>query len=361
VAARIANGLAQNLTELAQGSSGIERPEGEVQLIDQAKPPTIPIAPQVTLIALLAAIAGLLGAMVLVLLIEYLGDAVRSPEELTRMSGAPYLGDVATASGSRGEFVAAIPSSSGANAYRVLTAKLELARGDTPLRSLAVVGTHQADGSGIVAANIALALASRRRRVALVDAMGVEEEITSIMGLETAPGLAEALGTNRLQPTHVRRGSGVEMDVLPTGAALSEVGRIEDVREILAGLNGVAEVTIVACRQVADSPATLLWARAVDAVVIVAPRDLARRPVVASTAASLGLVGANLIGAVLSDRRRRRRRRPNTAEQPPTYEVIATPVGPGTADMSTERGRSRARRSTLDASPGQQAAPDVDS
>ncbi|MDH4143105.1 MAG: Wzz/FepE/Etk N-terminal domain-containing protein, partial [Chloroflexota bacterium] len=71
----LANALADEITLLA--SRGTSRPEGQLQVVDFAKAPTSPIAPQVSLIVGLAAIAALLGAMVLVMLVEYLSATVR--------------------------------------------------------------------------------------------------------------------------------------------------------------------------------------------------------------------------------------------------------------------------------------------
>ena len=89
-AVAIASTLGDELIQLAAG--GTTRPEGELQTVDFPETPTDPIAPQMSLIVLLAALGGLVTAVVVVLLVEYVSDAVRGREDLERLIPAPYLG-----------------------------------------------------------------------------------------------------------------------------------------------------------------------------------------------------------------------------------------------------------------------------
>ena len=67
MAATLANKLADEITQLA--SRGTSRPEGQIQPVQFAVPPTDPIAPQKSLIVGLAALAALIGAMAVPLLV----------------------------------------------------------------------------------------------------------------------------------------------------------------------------------------------------------------------------------------------------------------------------------------------------
>ncbi len=89
-AVAIASTLGDELIQLAAG--GTTRPEGELQTVDFPETPTDPIAPQMSLIVLLAALGGLVTAIVVVLLVEYVSDAVRGREDLERLIPAPFLG-----------------------------------------------------------------------------------------------------------------------------------------------------------------------------------------------------------------------------------------------------------------------------
>src|SRR4029078_2735606 len=123
----LANKLADEITQLA--SRGTSRPEGQIQPVQFAVPPTDPIAPQKSLIVALAALAALIGAMVLVMLVEYLSAAVRSEDELARLTGMLFLGKVEAAraqpSSTRG-LIDRAPESAAAAGYRLVVAKSTL-------------------------------------------------------------------------------------------------------------------------------------------------------------------------------------------------------------------------------------------
>ena len=146
-------------------SRGTSRPEGQIQPVQFAVPPTEPIAPQKSLIVGLAALAALIGAMVLVMLVEYLSAAVRSEDELTRLTGMPHLGNVdisrSLPSGERGLLDKA-PESAAAAAYRLVLAKAAFLERGRAARSIVVVGAGSDSASSQVAANLAGITASER-------------------------------------------------------------------------------------------------------------------------------------------------------------------------------------------------------
>ena len=300
-AQKIAQQLATELSNLAQGTQGIVGQEGQITVIDAADLPTTAIAPQVSLITLLAAAAGLLGAVVLVALIEYTRNAVRSPEELAALAGVPTLGSVQTsARGAAGTLPATAAASRAATDYRLLTAKLDLARGDNPDRTLLVQGSTPGDGAGLVAANIAVMLAIRGLRVAFVDANSERAEASATLGLSNEPGLGEAITGGDVVSYSVEPISNIVMTVVPRGRQTGEVAQVEQVRNIVGRLLGRAEVVVVAAPPSDRSPGALLWAKAVDAVLLVVPKDIAKKPEVTAAVDGLSLVGANLIGTVLA-------------------------------------------------------------
>src|SRR4029078_3159146 len=101
----------------------------------------------------LAALAALIGAMVLVMLVEYLSAAVRSEDELTRLTGLPHLGNVditrSLPSGEQDRLDKA-PESAAAAAYRLVQAKSAFLERGRAARSIVVVGggSHSARSQG---------------------------------------------------------------------------------------------------------------------------------------------------------------------------------------------------------------------
>jgi succinoglycan biosynthesis transport protein ExoP len=316
MAAELANTLADEITQLA--SRGTNRPEGILQSVEFAVPPVEPIAPQKSLIVGLAALAALIGAMVLVMLVEYLSAAVRSEDELDRLTGLPFLGKVdasrAQPSSTRG-LIDQAPESAAAAAYRLVLAKATFGEGGRPARSLVVVGTTSDGTSSQVAANLAAIMARGGRQVALVDADSTDMSATRIFGLLERPGLSDLGGNSEVDPSLRLVRISSTLRVLPRGAALDQDGiDVDRATSILGGLRTDADLVIVSTGPLHLSAGALAWAQATDSTIVVAARDQARRDDVEYAAESLKLVGVDKAGTVLVERKRAiRRGRPTAA------------------------------------------------
>lgn len=343
-AARIANGLAKNLSELTLRSPGqvtqmIEalttQPEissldatlqqrvraaarkalglplaGRLEIVDPADPPIEPVAPQKTLLALLAAFAGLLIAGLIVLLREYPGRSLESEEALAELAPVPVLGSVNGARATSAQPLEVESDTSNADAYRVLAAKIGFADSERPIRSLLLVGSEAESGSGTMAANLAAVLAETAN-VTLVDANAAEGEITKVFGLDDRPGYGELLSANGdgqpfgwLDEVVVNPLEG--LDVVPHGAVGGhgpfDVARAQT---MLGNLLTNSDFVVVNVPPVDRSPSSLVWARAADATVLVVDHQKTTRRSVTQAVQSFSLVGANLIGTVWRQRRRR--------------------------------------------------------
>jgi capsular polysaccharide biosynthesis protein/Mrp family chromosome partitioning ATPase len=287
---------------------------GILQVVDQADPPTTPVAPQKILLALLAAFAGLLVAGLIVLLREYPGRSLESEEALAELAPVPVLGSV---NGSRA--IAPGPlevesGSSNADAYRVLAAKIGFADSERPIRSLLVIGSEAESGSGTLAANLAAVLAETAD-VTLVDANAPDGEITKVFGLADRPGYGELLAPNgngqpvsQLDEVLVAQNEG--LDVVPHGAVGAQGPfDLSRAQTLLGKLLTSSDFVVVNVPPADRSPSSLVWARAADATVLVVDRRKTTPRSVAGAVQSFSLVGANLIGTVWRDRRRRLVRR----------------------------------------------------
>lgn len=307
LAARLANTLADQLIGLT--SRGTSRPEGEVQVVDFAQPPGSPVAPQVSLIALLAAAAGLIGALVLILLIEYFSDTVKGSAELAALGPAAVLGTVGRSPRSLREstqplVVEALPESRTATAYRLLSTKIEFADRERPLRSLLVVGAQGGEGAGEFAANLAAVVARTGRRVTLVDADPEEAEVTALLRLAGRSGVNELLEGTVADLEEIRVTRGPDIDVLPAGRGAG--ARLIDPERATALLTRIlarSDLVIVAAAPVHRSANTLVWARAAEGTVVIVGKDQTKRQNLAYATESLLMLGARLLGAVLLEPR----------------------------------------------------------
>jgi succinoglycan biosynthesis transport protein ExoP len=321
MAARLANALADEITSLA--SKGTSRPEGQIQPVDFATAPTDPVAPQKSLIVGLAALAALIGAMVLVMLVEYLSAAVRSEDELSRLSGLPHLGNLdinrSLPSGEKGLLDKA-PESAAAAAYRLVLAKAAFLERGRAAQSIVVVGTGSDSASSQVAANLAAITARSGRQVVLVDYDTSDGSVTRIFGLGDRTGVTDLVDASPADVSSrlVRVSSNLRM--LPFGQSEDpDTIDVDRATAVITSLNEIADLVMVNGGVLHLSAGALAWAQAADTAILVAVRDQARRDDVEYAAESLRLVGVDAAGTVLAERKRglgRTRARGSDRERP---------------------------------------------
>lgn len=274
VAAAAANAVADRLISLsADDASGASEP---LRRIDAASPPSSPIAPRVEVIAVLAAAVGLLGGLALVMVLELAGDPAGSAIDVRRAARVPVL-----------SLPAAGYRPGGVRSGEVVATHLGLVR--PGIRSVLFTGTSTLDGGGRLAMELAAAwAASSGGRVVVVDAGA--GETTMVMGLDDEAGVSAVLAGAVVAPTPL--GGGVEV-LGGRGAADGPVEADAPAR-VVEDLVTAGAAVVVHAPPLAAVPATLAWAHAVDATVLVSRRDTGRRGPLARSADALRRVGADL-------------------------------------------------------------------
>jgi receptor protein-tyrosine kinase len=347
----LANTLATELEQLTSG--GLSQPEGLIQIIEFARPNDVPVAPQISLLVILAALAGVVVAIVLVLLLEYFGNTVRTGRELANLAGAPLLGAVPAPGGDpprdQDLVVLAAPTSRAAAPYRLISAKVALGPESATRRSILVTDADWEGQAAVVAANLAAALSRFGRHVVLVDGSGAGGTITRLHEWQDRPGLSELLA-DALSPVLPGDGSGA-LSILPAGGARIEGADPERLRQIIQELAGKDGLVVIAGAPIQASPVTLALAQAADSVILTARRDRSRRDDVAFAGESLRLVGATPAGVILTERgslaRLRRDVRSGIGRTALPVEVGAQRPAASTAGAGSGRtGRGRTRAAT---------------
>jgi capsular polysaccharide biosynthesis protein/Mrp family chromosome partitioning ATPase len=319
-AAQIANVLAKRLAALvASGRPDVKQP-------GQATPPTsLPpaprpsleviepavdvarIRPRVALSMEFGALAGFFGALAVIFLAESLGRTVRSEHDLAELAPLAFLGSVKGGRLSRDGGALSMPagaSPDGTEAYQKLVSRLADANEDEPPRTVLVTGIQGREGSALVAVRLAAALAGPATRVVLADFGGTGELKRLLQrGRRTAEppllgrGRPLSRGSTVLDRFPLRFGVPLVLAVprsrLPRSLALDEA------RALLELLLEEADAVVLHAAPPGRSPATLGWARLVDATVLVAKRERTRRRSVSAALEGLEIIGANAVGTVL--------------------------------------------------------------
>ena len=335
-AAKIANTMADELIQLTTGAT--TRPEGQLEVIGAAVPPTTPIAPQVSLIVLLAMAAGLIGGLILVIVVEYATDSVRDRSDLARLSSTEVLATISFDPRVPGESVlpvaeATAPGSVNAVAFRLLASKVAFSESDTPTQTILVAGVGEGD-SAVVAMGIAAAVAGSGYRAVVIDGSS-DGDITQSLGLTGRLGLREVVAREGIEPRSPLVDGPAGIQILPRGeTGAAELIAVDRAREILESLLSAVDLIVIDGGAMQRSAGALSWARAAQESILLARRGASRREDLRLAVESLRFVNASIGGTVLvqrspgrSFRRRRTARAESTAGLSPAIQA-RLPVAP---------------------------------
>ena len=297
-------GLLGNLAEVRLAEA---QAVSDISVVQQAQAPASPIRPRTRMNTLLGAMVGALLALGVALLVEYLDDTLKTPEDIESLAHTSTLGLIARIEGQglAQKLVAALsPRSPIAEAYRVLRTNIQFGSVDRPLRTLLVTSGNPTEGKSTTVANLAVVLAQGEKRVVAVDTDLRRPTLHEYFNLPNTRGVTTALLDGQapigehLQATAMPNLRVMTSGPLPPNPA--ELLGSQRLRQVLEQLSQEADVVVL------DSPPLLtvtdaaLLARQVDATLLVVDAGITRRGILARALEALKSVNAPLLGVVLN-------------------------------------------------------------
>lgn len=295
-----------------------------IHVVDPAMPPTGPVRPKKRQNIALGLLAGLTLGVILSFMAEVLDSSVRSSEDIERLISAPTLAVIplAFSNGARSSWlkrdkesdpvrkpaveltVLKKPGSPLAESYRTLRTSILLSTPRRPPQVLLVTSSQPNEGKSCTSLNLALTLAQRGGRVALVDADLRKPGVASLLGLVNGKGLSSVLtGAHRLSEALQPLDALPNLCVLPGGPRppnpadlLSSPGMKETLDELRKRFDHI----------IVDSPPVLLvtdstiLSTLVDGVVVVVESGVTVRGAMLRTHKILECAGGRVLGVVLN-------------------------------------------------------------
>ncbi|MEQ9144925.1 MAG: polysaccharide biosynthesis tyrosine autokinase [Parvibaculaceae bacterium] len=185
--------------EAATARSTVDTAVSNATIVARATVPANPSAPNRKAGLVLAIIGAAFGSLAVVFLIEALAPGFRTPEQVERQTGMPFLGTLPDMAGARTSTGIAAnvmrePYGHIAEALRRLQGNLLLARiAGRPARTLLVTSAVEGEGKSGVAGGLARLMAQSGYRVILIDADLRRPRVNRTLGLHPTWGLAELL------------------------------------------------------------------------------------------------------------------------------------------------------------------------
>lgn len=178
---------------------------------------------------------------------------------------------------------------------------------------LMVTSSISGEGKSTVAANLAISMARKGKRVILVDCDLRNPTVGQIFALEgNYPGLVSILlGKSRLEDSlcEVRdHGTPIGLTLLPGGereSRLVEILSSEEMRQLIETLRAQADIVILDTPPSAVLVDAMMLVRYVDAVAYVIMSDYARRRYIFEGVEELTTLGAPIVGCILNGGRTR--------------------------------------------------------
>lgn len=266
------------------------------------------ISPNISRTTMLGAFVGILLAVGVVALLEYLDNTVKEHTNIQHLAHAPLLASIPTGqgieNGPRQIYTIAQPKSGSSEAIRLLRTNLTFASVDHELRSITITSSGPIEGKSTTAANLAVALASSGKSVALVDGDLRKPTLHKMFGVQTSKGVstyianhAETIGTIG------ERVALPGLTLIPCGPIPpnpSEMLASARFRELINELEAEYDMVIV------DSPPVLLASDALiigsvtDGVLLLARHGLTRVEALTNSSNLIHQSGSPLVGVVVN-------------------------------------------------------------
>ena len=178
---------------------------------------------------------------------------------------------------------------------------------------LMVTSSISGEGKSTVAANLAIAMARKGKRVILVDCDLRNPTVSQIFELKDKyPGLVSILrGKSKLEESLVPvtdHGNPIGLTLLPGGEReprLVEILSSENMKNVIDTLRSMADVVILDTPPSAMLVDAMMLVRHVDAVTYVIMSDFARRRYIFEGVEELTTAGAPIVGCILNGGRTR--------------------------------------------------------
>ncbi len=303
--------LEQILQEISQTGLASTIKESSIQVVAEARIPTMPSGPMRFYSLAVGTILSLVTGCVLAFALEYVDNSVKTGDEIERHVKAPFLGliDKYEGDGSAGSAGSAYlvtinaPKSNTSENFRKIRTNIIFSSQEANRRVLLVTSAVPREGKTLVSVNLAVVMAQSGKRVLLVDCDLRRPMIHKVMNCENVKGISNFLAglcplDDIIQSTQIENLWLVTSGPLPPNQ--SELLGSEPMRTFLSEVGKRFDLVIVDCAPVTSVADALVLGSMVDGVVEVVKSHSTARGLLEQATQHLRDVNAKVIGVILN-------------------------------------------------------------
>lgn len=304
---RLAMELANEIVSVfvqAQRESDPGHGEG-IFVVEPATQPVEPVAPRKLFNTLVAAIGGCALATGVTFLLEYLDDTLGTAEDIHQSLSLPTLAAIPRPNRrqKRDETPIALadPTSSLAEAYRTLHARLRFSNGNGMLSTMLVTSPLSKREKANIAVNLGVVMAQAGLKVLLVDADLRQPGLHQIFGVTNDTGLTTLLAGDGSFQECISKTDIPDLRVLASGPPPEALAlNWQQLPHLLEELRTRADVVLFDAPPVLVAADTMVLASQVDGTILAVESGSTRREVAMQAMQRLCSVQAKMTGVVLN-------------------------------------------------------------
>ena len=292
-----------------------------INIIDVATVPVVPVEPRIPLNIALGCVGGLLFGISAAFIVESVDSSIRTPEDVENYCSLPPLGIIpsvsSTSSTARRTLVSGttpqliLPvtvehrNSGTAEAFRALRTSLMLSSPGVPPQVVVVTSAVMQEGKSFVSINLAVVLAQTGQQVLLVDADMRRPAVTKYMGIPMNAGLSACLAGTKEPGAMIEKVEEIPgLHVMPAGLLPpypAELLASEALPRLVQGWREQFQYVVIDTPPALAVTDAVVSARVADAVVLVARSEKTRRQSLTRVRDLLIKSRAHIAGVVVND------------------------------------------------------------
>jgi succinoglycan biosynthesis transport protein ExoP len=319
--------MADQLQEDYQRAKMAEAVEaGQVEIVDLADVPTLPIASGRTRKLALGILLGLLLGVGAAIVVDGMNTSIRRRDDIERFLQVPGLAVIpkftdgtqrrglqrtlARRNGKRAPYgdnrlvTLADTRSQGAEAYRTLRTNLIFSQAVQAMRTIVITSASPAEGKTTTVANLAVSFAQQGMRVLLIDCDLRRSCLHKVFHVAREPGMTDLILGNADQEAVTRETPVPGLYVIPSGPLPpnpSELLGGERMRKTLQSLGEGYDLILMDTPPLLAASDAAVLSTLSEGVVLVVRAGVTESEAGQIAMQQLGAVGARVVGAVLND------------------------------------------------------------